>query len=44
MSKSSSKQHYTQLKSWLDTFKKQPTKKSPKPESRLNYYAKQGLQ
>jgi hypothetical protein len=43
MSKSSSKQHYTQIKSWLDTFKKSiPKTNEQKKESRLEYYSKKG--
>jgi hypothetical protein len=44
MSKTSAKQRYAQLTSWLDTFKKQTVKtRKPKRESRLEYYkSKQG--
>ena len=43
MSQTSSKQRYTQLTSWLDTFKKAtPKTNKPQPQSRLNYYAKKG--
>lgn len=43
MSKTSSKQRYTQLMSWLDTFKKKSKVSKPKKQSRLDYYAKKGL-
>ena len=43
MSQTSSKQRYTQLTSWLDTFKKStPKTNKPKQESRLDYYSKKG--
>jgi hypothetical protein len=39
MSQTSPKQRYTQLTSWLDTFKKStPKTNKPKQESRLTYY------
>lgn len=43
MSKTSAKKRYIQLVSWLDTFKKKPTKTTPKKQSRLDYYAKKGI-
>ena len=44
MSKTSAKQRYTQLMSWLDTFKKRTVKtQKPKRQSRLDYYNKQGM-
>lgn len=43
MSKTSSKKRYTQLMSWLDTFKKKSTSQKPKRESRMKYYAKKGV-
>ena len=44
MSKSSPKKRYTQLMSWLETYKPSPKakKNQPKKESRLSYYAKKG--
>jgi hypothetical protein len=43
MSQTSPKQRYTQLTSWLDTFKKStPKATQPKPQSRLDYYSKKG--
>lgn len=44
MSKTSAKQRYAQLTSWLDTFKKRTVKtQKPKRESRLDYYNKKGV-
>ena len=46
MSKSSSMKRYTQLMSWLETYKHSPKfieKKQPKKESRLSYYDKKGI-
>ena len=44
MSKTSAKQRYAQLSSWLDTFKKRAVKtQKPKRESRLDYYNKKGM-
>tara|TARA_R110002050_G_scaffold228377_1_gene363986 strand:+ start:312 stop:452 length:141 start_codon:yes stop_codon:yes gene_type:complete len=45
MSKTSPKQRYTQLMSWLETYKPSPKVKKEKPqnESRLSYYAKKGI-
>lgn len=42
MSKTSPKQRYYQLTSWLDSFKKANPKTAPKKESRLSYYEKKG--
>lgn len=44
MSTSSAKQKYTQIRSWLDTFKKSSDNaKAPnKRESRSDYYKKKG--
>ena len=47
MSKTSSKKRYTQLVSWLETFKSSPKFKNPKKRgksSRMKYYAKKGIQ
>jgi hypothetical protein len=44
MSKTSAKQRYAQLTSWLDTFKKRTVKtQKPKRESRLGYYSAKGM-
>jgi len=45
MSKTSPKQRYTQLMSWLETYKPSPKskKKENQKESRLSYYAKKGI-
>ena len=44
MSKTSPKKRYTQLMSWLETYKSSPKakKNKSKKESRLSYYAKKG--
>ena len=45
MSKTCPKQSYTQLMSWLETYKPSPKskKKENKKESRLSYYAKKSI-
>jgi hypothetical protein len=46
MSKTSPKRRYTQLVSWLETFKSSPKFKNPKKRdksSRMKYYAKKGI-
>jgi len=44
MSKISPKKRYTQLMSWLETYKPSPKskKKENQKESRMNYYKKKG--
>lgn len=43
MSNTSAKQRYTQLTSWLETFKqRQVNTRKPKRQSRLEYYDKKG--
>jgi|TARA_B100001063_G_C16414782_1_gene381264 hypothetical protein len=46
MSKTSPKKRYTQLMSWLETFKSSQKFKDPKKRdksSRMKYYAKKGI-